>query len=80
MNPGPDAPELPVVSTKLDEPALEPEITIAQAAQIKQVSTRTIRRWIAQGFLPAYRVGPTLVRIKRCDLDRLGFRIPAADC
>lgn len=54
------------------------DFTIAEAARRKQVTPRTIRRWIAAGVLPAYRVGPKLIRIKPADLDAVGRRIPAA--
>jgi len=56
------------------------DFTIAQAARHKGVSQKTIRRWIASGILPAYRVGPRVVRIKAddLDLDTVGRRIPSA--
>lgn len=57
---------------------MSPDLTIPDAAARKRVSTRTIRRWISSGLLPAYRVGPTLIRIRPEDLDALGERIPAA--
>jgi len=53
-------------------------ITIRQAAELKAVSTKTIRRWIALGLLPAERVGPRLIRISPDDLEAVGRRIPAA--
>jgi excisionase family DNA binding protein len=53
-------------------------IPLAEAAASRGVSTRTVRRWIAAGLLPAYRVGPRLVRIDPDDLDRLERRIPTA--
>lgn len=65
--------------------ALAPDIpqndfSIAEAARHKNVSDKTIRRWIATGVLPAYRVGPRVVRIRPEDLDleNLGRRIPSA--
>lgn len=36
-----------------------------------------MRRKIASGDLPAYRMGPRLVRVKRADLEALLTRIPA---
>lgn len=48
-----------------------PYVTIAQAAEARQVSARTIRRWISTGRLPAYRTGPRLIRINPADLSRL---------
>jgi excisionase family DNA binding protein len=52
--------------------------SIASGAAYINVSTRTIRRWIASGQLRAYRVGPRLCKIDRADLERLVRRIPAA--
>ncbi len=46
-------------------------LTIGQAATLLQVSQSTVRRWIAQDELPAYRVGQRKVRLKRTDLGRL---------
>jgi excisionase family DNA binding protein len=42
--------------------------SIQQAAAEADVCDKTIRRWIAQGRITAYRVGPRLIRI---DLDQL---------
>lgn len=56
---------------------IEPRLTIDQASALYDVHPATIRRWIANGRLPAYRVG-RLVRIKRTDLEQLGRRIPSA--
>jgi excisionase family DNA binding protein len=43
-----------------------------------RVSTRTVRRWIADGKIPAYRLGARLVRVDLDDVDRLFQRIPTA--
>lgn len=56
---------------------IESRLSIEQAAQLYDVHPATVRRWIASGRLPAYRVG-RLVRIKASDLDTLGRRIPSA--
>ena len=53
-------------------------LTLAQAAEILGVCTRTIRRRIAAGELPAYKIGRKAIRIKIADLDRISQRIPAA--
>lgn len=50
-------------------------ITIPQAAEALQVSTRTIRNMIARGDVPAKRIGPRLVRV---NLDDVGRRIGGA--
>ena len=51
-------------------------VSIAAAAEHCDVSTQTIRRWIADGTLPAYRAGRRLVKIDLADLDRVIRRIP----
>ena len=43
--------------------------SVAQAAAILGVGHSTVWRWIASGKLPAYRVGPKNIRIKKQDLD-----------
>jgi excisionase family DNA binding protein len=40
--------------------------TIAQVAELVEVSTRTVRRWIAEGLLVAHRI-KGLVRISDAD-------------
>jgi excisionase family DNA binding protein len=45
--------------------------TVAQAAKVLDVSPSTIWRWIKAGKLPAYRVGPRNIRIKKADLPRI---------
>ena len=46
--------------------------TIQQAADSQQISTKTIRRRIADGTLEARRVGPRLIRIDPDSLAALG--------
>ena len=53
-------------------------LTIQEAAASRKVTSRTIRRWIAQGLLPAVRMGPTLVRINSDDLARMDRPIEVA--
>ncbi len=53
-------------------------LTIGQAADLLHVNKSTIRRWIAQDRLPAYRVGPRRVALKRADLARLITPVGAA--
>src|SRR5919106_4203425 len=45
-------------------------LTLTEAAELLKVSVVTLRRWIKQGRLPAYHVGPRKVRIKRSDLSK----------
>ena len=48
-----------------DESGLPRRLTIQQAAEAKNLSTKTIRRYIASGRLTAYRVGPRAIRVDR---------------
>lgn len=52
--------------------------SIADAADTYSVSTKTIRRWIASGRLPAFRVGPRKIRVRVEDVDALARPIPTA--
>jgi excisionase family DNA binding protein len=44
-------------------------ITVAEAALLLRVSQVTIHRWLKQGRLRAYHVGPRAVRLRQADLD-----------
>lgn len=48
----------------------EPLLTIAETADQLHLSKPTIRRWIHDGTLPAYKLGGQ-VRIKESDIDAL---------
>jgi|GEM_PF-5664238 len=48
-----------------------PFYTVAEAAHVLDVSPATIWRWIEARKLPAYRVGPRRIRIRKEDLDRV---------
>lgn len=59
----------------------DPEyISIRQAAALCGVTDKTIRRYIAAGYLTAYRMGPALLRINRAELLEhfRANRVPAA--
>ena len=45
--------------------------TLAEAAERTHVSVRTLRRWIAQGRLNAYRAGPRLLRVDPNDVEAM---------
>jgi excisionase family DNA binding protein len=45
--------------------------TIRQAADWAQISDKTMRRWIREGRVKAYRVGPRLLRVDRESLLKL---------
>jgi excisionase family DNA binding protein len=46
-------------------------ISLAEAADRLDVSTRTLRRYIAAGRFTGYRVGPRLIKIDPTELDQL---------
>jgi excisionase family DNA binding protein len=50
-------------------------LTVSAAAAHLNVTPRTVRRWIKQGRLRAYRVGPRCIRIDRDDLAALAHPI-----
>jgi excisionase family DNA binding protein len=54
--------------------------SIRDAAEYADVSTRTIRRYISDGRLTGYRVGPRLIKVDLDDLDKLLRVIPTAGC
>lgn len=51
-------------------------LSLADAAEWAGVCERTMRRYIAEGRIPAYRLGKRRVRVKADDLDALFTRIP----
>lgn len=66
------------MSTKRNVPVLRRLLTIEEAADYTALSTRTIRRRISAGDLPAIRVGPRSIRIRHDDLEQLLRPIPNA--
>jgi len=48
------------------------------AAEFAQVHPRTLRRYIAAGLLPAYRLGPRLVKVDLADVEALFVPIGGA--
>lgn len=50
--------------------------TVAETAERLKCSTKTVRRYIADGRLTAYRVGPKMLRVDQADVDRLLRAIP----
>lgn len=51
-------------------------VGLATAAEYADVSVRTLRRYIAQGRLGGYRVGPRLVKVDLNEVDQLARPIP----
>jgi excisionase family DNA binding protein len=54
----------------------DPRVTLREAGARYGVSTRTLRRWISSGILPAWRVGPRMIRVQPADVERLAHKIP----
>jgi excisionase family DNA binding protein len=46
-------------------------LTIKEAAEQLRCSTKTVRRYVANGQLLGYRVGPIMVRIRAADLQAM---------
>jgi excisionase family DNA binding protein len=55
-------------------------ISLQTTADLFEVSTWTVRRWVSSGQLPAYRLGEgsNLLRVKRSDAEALLHRVPTA--
>jgi excisionase family DNA binding protein len=52
--------------------------TLAEAAIYSRVPRSTLRRWIAQGLLPANRLGPRRIQVDLNELDAMRQPIPTA--
>ena len=50
---------------------MEPFLTIAQVAETFAVSARTVRNWIRDGKITAYRIAGRIIRIDPRSLDLL---------
>ena len=46
-------------------------MNLTQVADVLDVSVTTVRNWIQDGTLPAYRLGPRLIRVMVSDLTAL---------
>lgn len=46
-------------------------LTVAEAAELLRVAPSTIRRWIREGEIQAYRVGKRRIGVRREDLSRV---------
>jgi excisionase family DNA binding protein len=51
-------------------------LTLQEAAEQLSVSVRTVRRLIAYGYLPGYRVGPRALRVHADDVAAAVRRLP----
>ena len=54
-------------------------VTIQAAAEHRQISTKTIRRWISTGLIRAERVGPRLIRVDLASLEALSEPLQYTD-
>jgi excisionase family DNA binding protein len=66
------------MTTPTGTAGLPPQPTIKQTADYFGVDVKTVRRWIAQGRLIAYRVGPRLIRVDRASILKLASPIGGA--
>lgn len=55
-------------------------VSLEEAAQIMSLSTRTIRRRVSDGTIPAYQCGRRAIRIRLDELEAALRRLPAARC
>lgn len=56
----------------MEHPRREIEVeTVQSAARRLGVCPKTVRRMISDGRLPAYRLGPRMLRLDPADVDRL---------
>lgn len=46
-------------------------LTVSEAAALLRVAPSTVRRWIRSGDVPAYRLGPRRIALRRTDLSAL---------
>ncbi|WP_328435746.1 helix-turn-helix domain-containing protein [Nocardia puris] len=44
-------------------------LTVAEVAERYGVSTRTVRNWVDSGHVPAYRIGPRLIKLDAVEVD-----------
>ena len=53
-------------------------LSLDEAAEVMSLSTRTIRRRISDGTIPAYQCGRRAIRVRLDDLEAALRRIPSA--
>ena len=49
----------------------EQTVSTAEVAHRTGVHPRTVRRWIAEGTITGYRIGPRLLRVSAAEVDDL---------
>jgi len=55
-------------------------LSVGGTAEELGVSENTVRNWIAQGKLPAIRIGERIIRIRVADLAALITRVGEQEC
>jgi excisionase family DNA binding protein len=65
--------------TRMTQAIEKRHLTLREAADWYGVSERTLRRRIAEGKLPAFRVGPRSIRVTAEDVAALAQPIPTAN-
>jgi excisionase family DNA binding protein len=55
-------------------------LSVGEAAEVIGASKNTIRNWIAQGKLPAVRIGERIIRIRPADLAALITPVGEQEC
>jgi excisionase family DNA binding protein len=68
---------MPIHESALTPPGKK-NITLQEAAEHYGVSVKTIRRYIAEGRLRAYKLGSRTIRVSLDDVEALARPIPAA--
>ena len=54
---------------RIDDGGTAPDLlSVAEAARLLRISQSTLWRWIGHGLVPAYRIGPKRVWLKRSEL------------
>jgi excisionase family DNA binding protein len=69
---------MPKSLTRDEVLAAKQAVDLARAAEYLDLSVKTLRRRIADGSLPAFRVGPRAIRVYLDDLESLKTPIGAA--
>lgn len=64
----------------MDEPTQPPMMTQREVADQLHVTPKTVRNYVARGWLPAYRLGKSrATRYHRADVEALLRRVPVSD-
>lgn len=63
----------------IPSPTTPSYVSLADAAELAGVCTKTVRRWISSGNIAGYRVGPRLIRVDLAEVERMMRPIPTID-